>query len=100
MREGMDEPEDVGPAKVCSVIRGCVGARRGISTAFGLCRRSRINARSRISFGIRSVHTGPPGASVSPRAAHREPDSIKAEGLLVRLPQSDVPGAATDHYGC
>src|SRR3954465_1472093 len=31
MPEGMDEPEDAGPAKVCSVIRGCGGRRRLIS---------------------------------------------------------------------
>src|SRR5436305_4853967 len=31
MPEGMDEPEDAGPAKVCSGIRGCVGRKEAIS---------------------------------------------------------------------
>src|SRR3954452_17272306 len=29
---GMDEPEDAGPAKVCSVIQGCGGRKEAIYT--------------------------------------------------------------------
>src|SRR4051794_29790395 len=33
---GMDEPEDAGPAKVCSVIRGCGGRKEAIYTLLRL----------------------------------------------------------------